>query len=475
MKELLETALNEAKKCGADYADVRVVKRTSEPLSVKNGQVTNLSSVEDEGFGVRVWIDGGWGFASSGRLSRAELRDKARQASQIAKASARVQQKPKQLSAVEAVEDTYTTEVKVDPFEVSGKEKLDLLREIDEIMRRPEQVRVSTVSTSARREEKIFMSTEGSYIEQVLTETGLSMSATAAGEGDVQRRSFRDQVKAGFEFVQNEDLHEKAENLSDEAVQLLTADVCPQTETDLILGSSQLALQIHESCGHPIELDRVYGSEASFAGTSFLTTDKLGDFQYGSPLVNIVADATVPGGLGTFGYDDEGVPAQRAQIVEEGRFVDYLTSRQTAATLQQESNGCMLADGWSNVPLVRMTNINLEPGEGTLQDIIEDTEHGILMDAPKSWSLDDKRLNFHFGCEYAYEIVNGEITRLLKNPAYTATTPQFWNSCDAIAGQKEWRIWGLPSCAKGEPVQIAHVGHGASPARFRNIEVGVQE
>ncbi len=475
MKEMLEVALRAAKCCGADYADVRVVSRTSEPIAVQNGEVSNISSTEDKGFGIRVWIDGGWGFASSARIGKQTLRQKAQQASSIARASASLQREPGRLSQVEAVVDSYCTPVDQDPFEVNLSERLALLRSIDEALSAPEEIRVSSASMTIIREEKIFCSTEGSYIQQQLTETGLSMAATAAGEGDVQRRSFRDQVKGGYEFIENLDLKSKAQKLSDSAVKLLTADVCPQTETDLILGSSQLALQIHESCGHPIELDRVYGTEASFAGTSFLTVDKKGQFQYGSPHVNIVADATVSGGLGTFGYDDEGVPAQRTQIVRDGLFVDYLTSRETASTLGQKSNGTMLADGWSNLPMIRMTNINLQPGEGSLQEIIEDTERGIFMDSAKSWSLDDKRLNFHFGCEYAYEIVDGEITRLLKNPAYTATTPQFWNSCDAVAGEDEWHIWGLPSCAKGEPVQIAHVGHGAAPARFRGIEVGVSE
>lgn len=473
MKNLLHVALNEALLHGADYADVRVVERSVEPIGTKNGQVTTLSSTEDYGFGVRVFAQGAWGFASSSRLNTRELKDTARRAVSIAKASARVQQEKLTIAPVAPVEGTYQTPFSQDPFEVKLEEKLDLLQALDAVMLKEEDVRVATSFMSSMRQKKIFMSSEGAHIEQNLLETGVSISASARGQGDVQSRSFSDYITGGYEYIQGLDLHQIAQSLACEAVALLKADRCPQAETDLILGSSQLALQIHESCGHPIELDRVYGSEASFAGTSFLTTDKRNTFQYGSKAVNIFADATIPRGLGTFGYDDEGVPAQRTQIVREGLFVDYLTSRETAPTLGQTSNGTMLADGWSNIPMVRMTNINLEPGDWSLDEIIRDTKYGIFMDGSKSWSLDDKRLNFHFGTEKAYEIVDGSITRLLKNAAYTDMTPHFWNACDAIAGKDEWHVWGLPSCAKGEPVQIAHVGHGAAPSRFRNIKVGV--
>jgi TldD protein len=215
------------------------------------------------------------------------------------------------------------------------------------------------------------------------------------------------------------------------------------------------------------------GTEASYAGTSFLTLDKLGSFQYGDPIVNITADATVAGGLGSFGYDDEGVPAQRTPIIRDGLFVGYLTSRETAVQLGQRSNGTMRADGWNAIPLIRMTNINLEPGEWEFEDLIADTDKGIYMSTNKSWSIDDKRLNFQFGTEIAYEIVNGKLGRMLRNATYTGVTPQFWHSCDAICNEKHWSVWGTPNCGKVLPSQVAHVGHGTAPARFRNVQVGV--
>ena len=243
----------------------------------------------------------------------------------------------------------------------------------------------------------------------------------------------------------------------------------------MILDSSQLALQIHESVGHPIELDRILGTEASYAGTSFLKSEMVGHFRYGSDKVNITADATFPGGLGTFGYDDEGIKAQRSPILSQGVLVGLLTSRETAYHLHQESNGTMRADGWNRIPLIRMTNINLEPGEWTLEQMIADTDEGLFLTTNRSWSIDDKRINFQFGTEIGWEIRNGKLGAMVKNPTYTGMTPHFWNSCDAVGNKDHWQMWGTPNCGKGEPGQVAHVGHGAAPARFRNVQVGVMK
>ena len=286
--------------------------------------------------------------------------------------------------------------------------------------------------------------------------------------------SFRGQFgTAGFESVEGLDLVSHSSQIAEEAVALLTAKQCPQGEFDVILGSPQLALQIHESCGHPVELDRVLGYEASFAGTSFMTLDQLGKLKYGSKIVNITADATTPGGLGTFGFDDEGIPGQRTPIIKNGIHVGYLTSRETSFVLNQKSNGTMRADSWLVSPLIRMTNINLEAGEWDLEDLIADTKNGILMSVNKSWSIDDKRINFQFGCEVGWEIKNGKRDRMFKNPTYTGITPKFWQSCDAICNKKYWQVWGTPNCGKGEPMQRMYVGHGTAPARFRKVKVGL--
>ncbi|MFQ6014314.1 MAG: TldD/PmbA family protein [Anaerolineae bacterium] len=478
MKELTDRALNLAQTRGASYADMRVVQRERQHVVVKNGVVEALSHDEDQGFGVRVVVDGAWGFASSSRLTGEEVDEVTALAIQIAKASALVKTRDVDLGPSAVHRDTYRTLVEIDPFQVPLSEKVDLLLAADKEMRRAKGITVTEGNLAFIRERKTFASTEGSFIEQEIIESGCGLEATAVGEDEVQNRSYpnafgRHQGTAGYELVKDADLVGNAQRVAEEAVALLSAKQCPSKVTTLILDATQLALQVHESCGHPIELDRVLGTEASYAGTSFLTLEKLGQLRYGSDLVNITADATIPGGLGTFGYDDEGVPAQRTPIVKDGIFVGYLTSRETAAQLGQTSNGAMRADGWNRLPLIRMTNINLEPGEWDFDDLIADTDEGIYMEMNRSWSIDDKRLNFQFGTEVACEIKKGKLGDLLKNATYTGITPQFWGSCDAICNEKYWKVWGTPNCGKGEPGQEAHVGHGTAPARFRNVQVGV--
>jgi TldD protein len=425
-----------------------------------------------------VVLNGAWGFASSSVLSLDEAAQVATRAAQIARASSLVKTADVSLGPSEVHVARYQTPTEIDPFSVPLEDKIALLLAADAEMRRVQGITVTESNMAFVQTHKVFANTEGSYVEQTLVESGAGIEATAVGEGEVQTRSFpnsfgRQQGKAGYEFIRDRKLVENGQRLAEEAVALLSAPPCPSGITTLILDSTQLALQVHESCGHPIELDRVLGEEASFAGTSFLTRDKLGSFRYGSPLVNIYADATIPGALGSFGYDDEGVPGQRSPIVQDGIFVGYLTSRETATLLGQRSNGTMRADGWNRIPLIRMTNINLEPGTWDFDDLIADTDDGIYMALNKSWSIDDKRLNFQFGTQLAYEIKKGKLGRMLKNATYTGITPEFWGSCDAICNEKHWDVWGLPNCGKGEPMQAAHVAHGAAPARFRNVRVGI--
>jgi TldD protein len=338
-------------------------------------------------------------------------------------------------------------------------------------------VREGTIE--AGRERKTFASSAGARIEHEITESGAGIEATAVNSSESQVRSYPNSsggqhVTGGFEAVRAMRLPAHGQRIAEEAVQLLDAEACPSGEMTIVIDSSQLALQVHESCGHPIELDRVLGMEASFAGTSFLTLDKLGKLQYGSPIVNIDADATAPGGLGTFGFDDEGVPAQNVPIVSAGLFVGYLTSRETAPVIGRRSMGSARASGWNVIPLIRMTNVNLRPGDaGTLDDLIADTPDGLFLSTNRSWSIDDRRLNFQFGTQVGWRIRNGKLAEMVRNPTYTGITPEFWGSCDAICGPDEWQLWGVPNCGKGEPMQTHRVGHGAAPARFRNVRVGV--
>ncbi|MBP8613581.1 MAG: TldD/PmbA family protein [Firmicutes bacterium] len=481
MKELSNVALEKARSLGASYADIRIVTNKQESIRTKNGNVDSMGSSVSKGFGVRILYDGAWGFASSSLVDEKEINAITEEAVSIAKASATLKRdKDVELAPVEPITARWESKFKIDPFEVKAEDKISLLLEADSLMRKNQQVRIASGSMWCMREEKLFASTEGSYIEQIRTETGAGIDAMATDGREMQRRSYPnsaggDCASLGYELVLDMNLAEHAERIASEAVALLSAKQCPSLDTTLILDSSQLTLQVHESCGHPVELDRVFGQEASYAGTSFLTPEKQGTFRYGSEKVNIVADATLPGGLGSFGYDDEGVPGQRISVIDEGIFKNYLSSRETASELGQVSTGAMRADGWNRIPIIRMTNINLEPGDWTLDEMIEDTDEGVYMETNKSWSIDDKRLNFQFGTEVAYEIKDGSLGAMLKNPNYTGITYEFWRSCDAVSNEDEWRLWGLANCGKGEPGQVAHVGHGAAPARFRNVKVGVGE
>jgi TldD protein len=488
MQAFALNALDLAMQRGATYADVRVAERQTAVLSVKDSQPDRVTRTEDAGFGIRVLAEGAWGFAASSDFRAEAAAATVDRALAIARASAQVQAEPLRLPARPGEEGVYRTPLEQDPFAVPVETKLGLLVSCSEAMQRRAAVRVAQAHMNLFREKKWFVCSEGSRQEQVIVESGGGVAATAVGQDGVfQRRSFGNHGQAGYEFIAELDLLAHAERCADEAEALLAAPPCPSGTRSVILGSDMLALQIHESCGHPIELDRVLGTEASFAGTSFLTVEELGVLHYGSPLVYITADATLPRGLGTFGWDDEGSPAERFPIIERGRFVNYLTSRETAWWLANNyhhttpvpplpfSNGTMRADGWGRLPLIRMTNISLEPGGWTLEALLADTEDGLYLDSPKSWSLDDKRLNFHFGAEVAYEIKGGKLGRLLRDASYTDMTPRFWNSCDAVCNADHWQLWGLPSCAKGEPWQIAHVAHGAAPARFRGVQVRGEE
>jgi len=480
MRRLLENVMDSAKVRGADYADIRVVRRQTQEIEVKNGAVDALTHDEEYGFGIRVLLRGAWGFACSSRVHGKEMEAVLSRALKIAKASAKAQGGKILFPPAPAIVDRYQTAFHSDPFQISPEAKISLLLAAEGKMRKLQKVKISEAFMGAYKTDKIFASTEGSYLEQEIVECGAGISATAIEGEDVQVRSYPSSFRGnfatcGYEWVEGMNLLDHAERVAEEAVSLLSAKPCPSRVTTLILDGSQVALQVHESVGHPIELDRILGTEASYAGTSFLDPGMVGSFKYASDLINITADATVPKGLGTFGYDDEGIPAQRAPIIVHGILVNLLTSRETAHHLGKISNGTMRADGWNRIPLIRMTNINLEPGEWTLDRMIEETRDGLYLSTNRSWSIDDKRVNFQFGTEIGWEIKNGKVGEMVKNPTYTGITPQFWNSCDAIADRNHWQMWGTPNCGKGEPGQVAHVGHGASPARFRNVQVGVMK
>jgi TldD protein len=481
MDDWAAQALDTAAVRGASYADARLVDSRHRELSTKNGRVGTLAEGESQGLGVRVIADGAWGFASTDRLSRRGVEACAAEAVAIAKASALAKRHDVVLAPEQAYVDTWQSPYVKDPFRVPVERQMGLLLEADGEMRKVEGVTIAETSMTFHRFEQLFVSTIGSRIHQLKMQSGAGIVASCFAGGEFQKRSYPNSFGGqhalrGYELVEELDLTGHARRVGEEVVALHKAPQCPEGVRTILLDSSQVGLQIHESIGHPIELDRVLGTEANFAGLSFLTIDKLNTLRYASPHVTVVADARLEHGpgLGTFGYDDEGVPAQRTEIIRAGEFTGYLTSRETAAAVgQSRSNGTMRAESWNRLPLIRMTNVSLLPGPWRLEDLIADSDDAIYMETNRSWSIDDRRYHFQFGTEIGWEIQGGKKVRMLKNPSYSGITTEFWNACDAVCSRDHWTLWGTPNCGKGQPMQTMGTGHGASPARFRNVRVGV--
>ncbi|MFY9530026.1 MAG: TldD/PmbA family protein [Candidatus Acidiferrales bacterium] len=481
MRDWANWAIDTARHRGATYADVRVMDIRQREVSTKNGEVGTLAESESLGIGIRVIANGAWGFASTDRMTREGVEGCAAQAVSIAKASALAKLKDVVMVPEQPFTDTWQNPFVKDPFRIPVERQIDLLLAADREMRRVKGVTLAEGAMSFRRIEQFFASSIGSAIHQVKVQSGTGIVATCFAGNEIQKRShpssFGGQhMLQGYELIESLDLVGNASRIAEEAVALHSAAQCPEGSRTIILGSSQLGLQIHESIGHPIELDRVLGMEANFAGMSFLTIDKLRKLRYASEIVNVVADARLEHGpgLGTFGYDDEGVPAQCTPIISNGLFTGYLSNRETAPAIgESRSSGTMRTESWNRLPIIRMTNVSLLPGTWKYDDLIADTDDAILMETNRSWSIDDRRYHFQFSTEIGWEIKNGKKGRMIKNPSYSGITTEFWSSCDAICSRDYWTLWGTPNCGKGQPMQTMGTGHGAAPARFRNVKVGV--
>ena len=475
-QEWADAALDAARAAGAEWADVRVVEELAESIDVRDDRVEGVSRTSSRGVGVRVLAKGAWGFAATN--SPQGLRQAAERAVDIARASSPLRGEHVRLDDTPSPAGTYTTPHERNPFDVPLAEKIELLLATTAAGREAPGIEYVEATTDSWQRATTYRASDGGWFDQLVVQVGGGLRGTALGEGELQRRSwpnsFRGQFTCGgWEDVTGLDLPGHAAATCREAVELLTAPELPQRDTTLVLESSQLALQVHESVGHPTELDRILGMERAFAGTSFVSVSDRGTLRYGSPLVTILADATTPGALGTFGYDDEGVPAGTAPIVVGGVLEGFLTSRETAALLGERSNGTSRADSWSTIPLIRMNNVSLQPGDaGSLDDVVADTDDGVLLATNRSWSIDDRRVNFQFGCEAAYEIRHGRLGRLYRNPTYAGRTTDFWGACDALG--TDWVVWGVPNCGKGQPMQTARVAHGAPTGRFRNVTTGAR-
>ena len=478
MFDVATAAVEGALAAGARYADARVVVGRTEGLQARNGVLEGLQRSESGGVGVRALIGSAWGFFATCDLGGGAVRRAGEEAAAVARASARVPGPALELAEVPVAVDHWESGWQEHPDDVSLAEKGDVLVGATATMAGVTGIAVADATLSFWDTEKWFVSSQGHRVSQHIVESGSTMSATAVGEQETQRRSWGGIGghcgTRGYELVRTADLEGNAPRVAEEAVALLSAPHCPAGETDLILGPEQLGLQIHESVGHAIELDRILGWEAAFAGTSFLDLAALGHLRYGSELMNVTADATLPGALGTFGYDDEGTAARRVDIVREGVWVGVLSGRDSAAVAGLPPGGMVRADGWSRLPIVRMTNVGLLPGDSSLEEMVAATDDGIYMETNRSWSIDDKRLNFQFGCEVGREVKDGKLGRLLRNPTYTGITPEFWASLDLLGGPDERVLWGTPNCGKGQPLQRGHTGHPSVPARFRGVRVGVR-
>ncbi len=481
MNDWANIAVGTALVRGATYADARVMDIRQRDISTKNGAVGTVVESESLGIGVRVIASGAWGFAATDRLTREGVQACAAEAVAIAKASALAKTHNVVLAAEQAHVDTWQSPFVKDPFRIPVERQIDLLLAADKEMRRVKGVTLAEGSMAFRRIEQFFASSIGSAIHQVKMLSGAGIVATSFAEKEIQKRSYPNSfggqhMESGYELVESLDLVGNAQRVGEEAVALHSAIQCPEGASTIILESAQLGLQIHESIGHPIELDRVLGQEANFAGMSFLTIDKLRKLQYGSEIVNVVADARLEHGpgLGTFGYDDEGVPAQCTPIISNGLFTGYLSNRESAAEIgEKRSSGTMRTESWNRLPIIRMTNVSLQPGTWKYDDLIADTDDAILMETNRSWSIDDRRYQFQFSTEIGWEIKGGKKGRMIKNPSYSGITTEFWNSCDAICSREFWTLWGTPNCGKGQPQQTMGTGHGAAPSRFRNVKIGV--
>ncbi|MHC4660933.1 MAG: TldD/PmbA family protein [Planctomycetota bacterium] len=477
MKDLYMHALEVAKQNGATYADARIVTHRNQYITTEDERVAGIQDSESTGIGIRVIADGAWGFAASAILSRDEIERVAKKAVNIAKASALA---PAPDGIQWAEEETYVDEFRTpfdkDPFAVPLENKIDLLLAINREVLKVKGVSKCHSYMHFRNEHRYLANTQGSMIESVTVSSNAQYGATAVGETTAKRRYFEAHpMNTGYEHIENTPLLAEAERVGEEAVAQLKGKPCPVGKKDLVLHPSHLALTMHESIGHATELDRVLGMEESLAGSSFATIDKLGNLKYGSPLMNIICDNTMPFGLGTKGYDDDCVKGQKWHVIKDGILIDYMTNREVCHAIDaKRSHGSCRADSWASIPIVRQSNIGLAPGTEplTLEELIADTKDGIYIDGMGSFSIDQKRQNFQFGGDCFWEIKDGKLGAILKDVTYQAITTDFWGSLDAICDERFWIPYGIMGCGKGDPMQVAQMTHGSAPARFRQIDVG---
>ncbi|MBK8277539.1 MAG: TldD/PmbA family protein [Nitrospira sp.] len=471
--EFADLALKRVMASGAEYGDIRIQDSQTEQIEGEDRRIASIRDIRDIGFGIRVLYHGAWGFAASSILSLEEVPRVADLAVEIAKGSASVALEKVRLAPEPVHHDRVVSPYRIDPFTVPLEKKTGLLLTTMETLHRQSGVARSSASLWACRDRKLFVSTEGTHVEFDLLAGQGECMATALYEGRFASRSFNTpHLRQGYELIEDADLQREASRVAAQAVEKVKAPVVDAGQYDLVLDPEHLSLTIHESCGHPSELDRALGYEANYAGTSFLTTEKLGTFRYGSRHVNLVADNTEPETLAATGYDDDGVSCQQWDVIRDGIFVGYCTNREVAPKIgATRSRGSNRADGWGSVPIVRIANIGLEPGAATVEQLIADVKRGIYIEGHGSYSIDQRRYNFQFGGDAFWLIESGRRTHMVRDVIYHGITPEFWNSCDGVADRSARRRYGFITCGKGQPGQSGWMTHAASTARFRQVQV----
>ncbi|MCA9242654.1 MAG: TldD/PmbA family protein [Phycisphaerales bacterium] len=472
-ESLAAIALDRLRRGGCSYGDIRILTTRRETINGRDGRIESVEDSTERGFGVRALYKGAWGFAASPVASPAEVRRVADLAVEVARASGSRIIEPVRLVDEPPHQDRVITPRVENPFDVALRERCDLLLSAMEAMAGQSQIKTTRGSMWAQQDLKHFASTDGAAIDFDLLATHGEIEATAVADDAFASRTFMTPyIREGYERVRGVDWVAQGTRVAQEALEAARAPQIDPGQYDLVLDPANLALTIHESCGHATELDRALGYEANYAGTSFLTPDKLGHFQYGSKHVCLIADNTEPGCLASTGYDDDGVAAQRWDIIREGVFVGYSDNREVAGRVgAKRSHGSSRADSWSSIPIVRIANIGLKPGAGSRDDLIADVKNGILIEGRGSFSIDQRRYNFQFGGDAFWKIENGRIVGRARDVIYRDITPDFWAKCDAVAGPEERGRFGFITCGKGEPGQRGWMTHAASPARFREVEV----
>ncbi len=478
MKQIVCDIIKKLDLPGVTFSDVRLTSTDSQAINFEKGVLKHIStSYNSLAIGIRVLVNGNWGFAGTDSLKEEVVNRMIKSAIDNARAGSIFRRHKLDLQPAKPTIGSYHFKPVEDPFLMSDEEKLEYLGKIAKELTLNEKIIYSYIYSIFYRQYKVYANSEGTFVDTTVYDTNSAMEVMASDGEQVMSRNYPGHMAArrgGFEVVRNYDFPSNTGTIIKEAIDLLTAPEITEERADLIIKGGHLALQIHESVGHATEADRILGMEISYAGKTFIKPEMLGKYRYGSELVNIYSDSTDPRGIGFHPVDDEGIPGKRVDIIRNGILVNQQTSREVAHELGLEPSSNMKGSFANEFPLVRMTNFCLEPGEGTLNDLIKDTEHGYLIDFTKTWSIDDNRNNFQFTTEIGWKIREGKIVGIVKEPTYYGITAEFWNSCDRVCGEEEWDYFSTFNCGKGEPGQAMHLSHGLSPARFKNVIVNVK-